>query len=431
MINDIPRDTNNSLDFEYSQQDSRLPLSRLKLDESERQSIVVANHVSVNLKADLLETDGELHSGQENIPIANHQNTPIGILGQCGQGHHSDQGARPRRYNKSQDIQTLAVTKYKQNGRGITFNDLLSKGLTLHKGQAQTILKHCLRKDVLFTIHKNRPRQYYPTCLKSEIMGKNIPIEVTGVGYSKAGLLKSKPTASSLQNLDPVIVQTLEGYILPFLSKAPLHIHRMQLKVKVPFQYYHEIALPVDASNKGKQHEEIIGRAHVRYCFYANGTVMVFTESSNTPFKLKDEVDLSRLIAFFGQVRDRLVLFLADRHERIIPDIMQWQPTQWEVNKDVKVDDVWAQITGLNIQVKHIDHLFRVYIKSLGKDTVCRVEESCNSVSKPAVDTINNIFNPHEKFEKQFLEYSRKLTEIHNWVKELVNRTNNDEMKGI
>ena len=58
--------------------------------------------------------------------------------------------------------------------------------------------------------------------------------------------------------------------------------------------------------NNGKQHEEIIGKDRVSYYFYAKGTVMVLTESSNSPFKLEDEFDRSRLLTFFGQIMDRL-----------------------------------------------------------------------------------------------------------------------------
>ena len=32
-------------------------------------------------------------------------------------------------------------------------------------------------------------------------------------------------------------------------------------------------------------------------------------------------------MVFFGQVRDRLVTFLMDRHERIVPDILDWELT--------------------------------------------------------------------------------------------------------
>jgi hypothetical protein len=326
----------------------------------------------------------------KNIPIGLGQNIPLAVSGQCV-ASFSGKYKRQRRYNKAQVIETIAINQYKKNGKGITYRDLLASGVATNKIQAQVTLKHCLVSNILFTLRNYKPQQYYPTCLKSEISKKNIPIGVTGVGYFKAGLLPGR-LITSCQSLDPVIVQTLEGYVLPLLPKTPLYIHKMQFKVKVSPECYHEIAIPVGLRNGGKQHEEIIGRVRVRYCFYANGTVMVFTESSNAPLKLEDEVDLSRLIAFFGQVRDRLIVFLADRHERMVPDIMQWELTQWDVNKDIKVNDSWAQVTGLKIQVRHMDHLFRVYIKSIGKDTVCRVEESCNS-NKTAVEIIDDIFN--------------------------------------
>jgi hypothetical protein len=101
--------------------------------------------------------------------------------------------------------------------------------------------------------------------------------------------------------------------------------------------------------DRNKQHEEIIGKVRVSYYFYSNGTVMVFTESSNSPFRLEDEVDRSRLLVFFGQIRDRLVTILADRHERM-----------------VKVGE-GLQYAGIKVQVKHFDHLFRIYIKSQSK----------------------------------------------------------------
>ena len=158
---------------------------------------------------------------------------------------------------------------------------------------------------------------------------------------------------------------------------------------------------------------------------------MVFTESSNAPFKLEDEFDLSRLIAFFGQVRDRLVVFLADKHERLVPDIMQWELTQWDVNKDIVVGD-GLQVAGLKIQIKHFDHLFRIYIKSMGRNTVCRVEESCNSVNRPAIEAINNIFNHYDKNERRLIQQEGKLEEILDRLKkiETPQRHNDDEKSG-
>jgi hypothetical protein len=103
-------------------------------------------------------------------------------------------------------------------------------------------------------------------------------------------------------------------------------------------------------------------------------------------------------LACIGQVRDRLVTFLADTHERIIPDIMEWELTQCDINRDVQVSD-WLQVAGLKIQVKHLDHLSRIYTKSVGKDTVCRVEENKHPEKKPAIEFINDVFNPAERFD--------------------------------
>ena len=98
---------------------------------------------------------------------------------------------------------------------------------------------------------------------------------------------------------------------------------------------------------------------------------------------------------------------------------MQWELTQCDLNKDIKVSD-WFQFTGLKIQVKHLDHLFRIYIKSIGKDTVCRIEESCNA-NRPVIQAISEVFNPtNEKIEKQDIEERRQLSEIHNMLSQLV-----------
>lgn len=113
-----------------------------------------------------------------------------------------------------------------------------------------------------------------------------------------------------------------------------------------------------------------------------------------------------------------LIIFLADRHERIVPDIMEWELTQCDINKD-KVSD-WFQFTGLKIQVKHLDHLFRVYMKSMGNDNLCRVEETKHpEKKKPVIEAINEISNPNERVETQIAEQRNQLSQIHNMLTEL------------
>ena len=116
--------------------------------------------------------------------------------------------------------------------------------------------------------------------------------------------------------------------------------------------------------------------------------------------------------------------FLADTHERIVPGILEWELTQCDINKDIKVGE-GLQYTGLKVQVKHFDRLFRVYIKSIGKDTVCRVEESLNP-KKTAVQAINEIFpNPNQREQQDQPcavddNSTRKISEIHDMLKSIL-----------
>jgi hypothetical protein len=199
------------------------------------------------------------------------------------------------------------------------------------------------------------------------------------------------PTVVSCFSDDNLSIQTLECYILPLLPSAPLYFHNLHFKLRITPECYTELKLPLVHQNKGKRHREIIGNDHIMCTFYPGGTVTIEVRCSNRPFKIEDETDRSRLLTFFGQVRDRLVTFLMDRHERIVPDILEWNITECDINKDVKVNDI-LHFTGLNVQLKHLDHLLRIYIKSMGEDTVCRVEESLHP-KKPALEVVDEIFN--------------------------------------
>ena len=89
---------------------------------------------------------------------------------------------------------------------------------------------------------------------------------------------------------------------------------------------------------------------------------------------------------------------------------MEWYLTECDINRDIKVSDS-LHYTGIKIQVKHFDHLFRIYIKSMGKDTVCRVEEEKHA-DKTAIEAINEIFNPYERVEKQLAAQEKILHQI-------------------
>ena len=295
----------------------------------------------------------------------------------------------------------LVESNYKKTGKGITFSDLMKFEVVSHKKQGQSLLKYALKRKILFTLQMCRPQIYYPISLKSEIINdqmKNIPKQVTGV----------YPDASDV-NL--IINQSLINYVLPFMTGAPLYIHKLQLKTKISPQCYADLPASYDRRNKSKEYIENTGSGRITYLFYPNGTVMISIECSNNPLKLETEYDRSHILTFFGQIRDRLIMILSDPHERLVAKILEWELIQCDINKDIPVNH-WLQATALKIQVWHLDHLFRVYIKSMGKDTVWRVEESKNP-KKPVIESLNELFNPNEKLEKfierQFQEYTRKI----------------------
>jgi hypothetical protein len=84
---------------------------------------------------------------------------PIALSAQCDGGFAGGYGRRRRRYTRAEQIEKLAVDKYKKNGQGLTFNDLLHAGLTSNKKQSQISLKHYPNNGILFTISAHKPQQ--------------------------------------------------------------------------------------------------------------------------------------------------------------------------------------------------------------------------------------------------------------------------------
>jgi hypothetical protein len=105
-----------------------------------------------------------------------------------------------------------------------------------------------------------------------------------------------------------------------------------------------------------------------------------------------------------------LINLLFDKHQRIVPDGLEWELTECDINKDIKVTDL-LHFSSIKLQVKHLDHLFRIYIKALGKDTVCRIEEN-KRPHKRAVEFINDVSNPMEKIERQLSGISERLDKL-------------------
>jgi hypothetical protein len=317
-------------------------------------------------------------------------------------------------YIHSSTIIDLATDKFEKTGKGITYKDLMDAGIVIHKRHAQDILKYHLRKGDIFTLKDKRPQQYYPTGIRAEVIekiAKNTPIDPTGVGILSTSHSSSSPSKSPLcQCFQYTSIHTLEGYVLPLLPDAPLFIHNMHFKTKILPECYSELELPSYKRNKGEYHTEIIGKARVDYVLYASGTVDIQSSCSNNPYKLETEEDRFRIIEFFGQIRAGLINLLNDKHERIVDDVLEWELTECDINRDIKVSDL-LHFSAIKVQVKHLDHLFSIYIKSMGTDTVCRIEER-KRPNQSAIEFINDVFNPVERVEKHLAEIGRKIDRI-------------------
>jgi hypothetical protein len=291
----------------------------------------------------------------------------------------------------------------------------MEAGIAIHKNHAQDILKYHKRKGDIFILKDKRPQQYYPTNIKSKVIekiAKNTPIDPTGVGILPTSPSSSSTSKSPLspQCLQYTAIHTLEGYVLPLLPKAPSFIHNMHFKTKVLPECYSQLDLPSYKGNNGKYHAEIIGKARADYVFYASGTVDIHASCSNNPYKLETEEDRFRIIEFFGQIRAGLINLLNDKHERIVDDVLEWELTECDINRDIKVSDL-LHFSAIKVQVKHLDHLFSIYIKSMGKDTVCRVEERKHPNTSP-IKFINDVFNPVERLEKQVAENTKMIDKV-------------------
>jgi hypothetical protein len=337
-----------------------------------------------------------------------------------------------RKYISKDNVEKIAIGKYQENGLGITFEDIKIE-FSVNKGKAQRTLKYFHEQKVLFTandliiegitaLQNKSPQQYFPTCIRAEIIEdlgrrKSVLVSPTGVD-----LLASSSQLASATHNDFIVTNTLEGYVLPLLPQAPIFIHNLHFKTQVASECYLDLDLPYYDKNNGKRHSENIGTSHVDYVLYPNGTVDIHVRCSNNPYKLETEIDRSRINAFFGQIRDRLIILLRDERERIVPDIMDWQITECDINKDIKISHL-LHFSAIKVQVKYLDHIFRIYIKAMGKETVSRVEESLYP-NKPALEFINNIFNPMEKVERQIADFrdemNRKISTIYDLVSKLV-----------
>jgi len=149
-----------------------------------------------------------------------------------------------RKYKTKDVLEKIGIEKYQKNGLGITFEDI-ERNFSVNKDKAQRKLKHFHQRKVLFTandlilegitvLKNTSPQQYFPNCIKAQIIEglskrENVLVNPTGVNHSSSPLSSLVPPV--LNTDDQLILETLEGHILPLLPTAPSYIHNIHLNV--------------------------------------------------------------------------------------------------------------------------------------------------------------------------------------------------------
>lgn len=190
-----------------------------------------------------------------------------------------------------------------------------------------------------------------------------------------------------------------------------------------------EVAISINRGNDGWTHFYESARrimtklkegkkVHVFYLgdYDPSGKVMVYSETSRHPHRLATEQDHSEFIGFLGAIRQKLKDIVVSTHSDIVPPLTEWQIVSSDLNLDLTTSSA-MHLSNNRLQVKHYDHLFRIYVKSLGSRTVRRIEKA-EQPNRPALDylqerfTVEGMNNRMNNFESQLLGLADELAKL-------------------
>lgn len=305
-----------------------------------------------------------------------------------------------RDYVKRDKIVNLAVKLFDENGRGVTAIILFEAKIASSKARGSRMLKRLKQLGIMFTLVRSRPQIYYPSCKRADIIEslrnrKNVPID--------------RSVVHRLQNdtLDHRTVMLFD--VLKALPNYPLKLHRIQLMLSIRPTSLCEIGCKEPLKGNGQWSFRAEIEDHwVTYTFSPNGTVTIYINASRHPFDIETDEDDSKLFAFLGQVKDRLLNIFGYYHLLEIPTLMDWECIGFDINKDVEITDI-VQATGLNLQLRQLDRVFRLYVKSMGDHAVLRVEEELGRTDGSIFSALKSIRRPNEYIEKQLADLTEDM----------------------
>jgi hypothetical protein len=290
-------------------------------------------------------------------------------------------------YIKSESVKLLAEKIYDENGRGITFKDIMTE-FELKERKAHRILKHFHSRKVLFTaydlekdgihirgIKRKRPQRYYSIGSKTKVIGRlknNVPKDITKYRQDPLGPLKA-------HNFEQ---------ILKVLSFAILYIHKLQMQTWIDKENY-ELLQDLEIQDSSKAVKERIGNHIVEFRFHPNGSVMIYVSCSYQPFRLFNDQDISDILIFLGRIEQKLKSVLRDNRDTVTAPVNRWILKGYDVNKEVEIEGA-AQVTLPDIQIPFAEMALRAYVKPIGDKVFYRVEHSLTP-NKPIKEALESL----------------------------------------
>lgn len=278
-------------------------------------------------------------------------------------------------YIKETSVKLLAEKIYNENGRGITYEDIMNV-YEVKKRPAQRTLKHFHARKELFTandlekegfhikgIKRKRPQRYYSIGSKTKVLERwknNVPKDTTG------GECRQDP-------LGPLKAYNFEQ-ILRALSFAILHIHKLQIQTWIDRENYELLQLSIEYNSKAVK--ERIGNHVAEFRFHPTGSVMIYVSCSYQPFRLYNDQDVSDILIFLGRIEQKLKNVLTDNRDTVTAPVKRWILKGCDVNKDVEIDGAAAQVTLPDIQILFAEMALRAYVKPIKDKVFYRVEQA-------------------------------------------------------
>ncbi len=127
----------------------------------------------------------------------------------------------------------------------------------------------------------------------------------------------------------------------------------------------------------------------MKYIFFHNGTVMIYLECSENPFRIYEEEDISIIIAFLGRVEQSQHDLLSDTRGIIVPPVSKWILTRCDVNKDIEIDGI-TQLALPAMQMPLVEKALRAYVKVIGDKAYLRTEKFLTP-NQPIGEALENI----------------------------------------